>query len=187
MHTYLFIYGTLHPDRAPREIAAATRRLVSIGPATIHARLYISSATTPAPSSTRPPHPSLASYSPYPTPPLSPRSTPTRTSAPRILPTASISVSKPPPLFLTVRPTPVRSTSTTAKCLTKSLCDALFSAAALPKRKRGGGIIPRLCPAPPASNLQSCAQLLPRPHCQHSQIPLRRCHYDAELLMQQLE
>ncbi len=40
MHTYLFIYGTLHPDRAPREIAAATRRLVSIGPATIHARLY---------------------------------------------------------------------------------------------------------------------------------------------------
>ena len=36
----LFIYGTLHPDRAPREIAAAVRRLTSIGPATIRARIY---------------------------------------------------------------------------------------------------------------------------------------------------
>lgn len=36
----LFIYGTLHPSRAPREIAHAARRLTSIGPATIHARLY---------------------------------------------------------------------------------------------------------------------------------------------------
>jgi gamma-glutamylcyclotransferase (GGCT)/AIG2-like uncharacterized protein YtfP len=36
----LFIYGTLHPDRAPREIAAVARRLTSIGRATIRARLY---------------------------------------------------------------------------------------------------------------------------------------------------
>jgi gamma-glutamylcyclotransferase (GGCT)/AIG2-like uncharacterized protein YtfP len=40
MPLLLFIYGTLHPDRAPREIAAATRRLTPIGPATIRARLY---------------------------------------------------------------------------------------------------------------------------------------------------
>jgi gamma-glutamylcyclotransferase (GGCT)/AIG2-like uncharacterized protein YtfP len=36
----LFIYGTLHPDRAAGEIAATARRLQSIGPATIRARLY---------------------------------------------------------------------------------------------------------------------------------------------------
>lgn len=36
----LFIYGTLHPNRAPRAIAAAARRLTSIGRATIRARLY---------------------------------------------------------------------------------------------------------------------------------------------------
>jgi gamma-glutamylcyclotransferase (GGCT)/AIG2-like uncharacterized protein YtfP len=35
MPALLFIYGTLHPDRAPREIAAAARRLIPIGPATI--------------------------------------------------------------------------------------------------------------------------------------------------------
>jgi len=40
MPTVLFIYGTLHPDRAPREIAAAARRLQPIGPATIQARVY---------------------------------------------------------------------------------------------------------------------------------------------------
>lgn len=40
MPTHLFLYGTLHPDRAPREIAAAARRLTLIGPATIHARVY---------------------------------------------------------------------------------------------------------------------------------------------------
>jgi gamma-glutamylcyclotransferase (GGCT)/AIG2-like uncharacterized protein YtfP len=40
MPSTLFIYGTLHPDRAPREIAAAARRLTPIGPATIRARLY---------------------------------------------------------------------------------------------------------------------------------------------------
>jgi gamma-glutamylcyclotransferase (GGCT)/AIG2-like uncharacterized protein YtfP len=40
MPTLLFIYGTLHPDCAPREIAAAARRLQPIGPATIHACLY---------------------------------------------------------------------------------------------------------------------------------------------------
>jgi len=38
--TLLFIYGTLHPDRAPREIAAAARRLTPLGPATIRARVY---------------------------------------------------------------------------------------------------------------------------------------------------
>lgn len=40
MPTLLFIYGTLHPDRAPAEIAAAARRLTSIGPATIRARIH---------------------------------------------------------------------------------------------------------------------------------------------------
>ena len=40
MSTLLFIYGTLHPDRAPSEIAAAARRLTPIGTATIHARIY---------------------------------------------------------------------------------------------------------------------------------------------------
>ena len=36
----LFIYGTLHPDRAPAEIAAVARRLTPLGPATIRARVY---------------------------------------------------------------------------------------------------------------------------------------------------
>ena len=36
----LFIYGTLHPDRAPAEIAPAARRLTSIGRGTIRARLF---------------------------------------------------------------------------------------------------------------------------------------------------
>jgi gamma-glutamylcyclotransferase (GGCT)/AIG2-like uncharacterized protein YtfP len=40
MATCLFIYGTLHPNRAPAEIAPVARRLISIGPATIRARLY---------------------------------------------------------------------------------------------------------------------------------------------------
>jgi gamma-glutamylcyclotransferase (GGCT)/AIG2-like uncharacterized protein YtfP len=40
MSTLLFIYGTLHPDRAPREIAAATSRLKSIGTATIRGTFY---------------------------------------------------------------------------------------------------------------------------------------------------
>jgi gamma-glutamylcyclotransferase (GGCT)/AIG2-like uncharacterized protein YtfP len=40
MATLLFIYGTLHPDRAPAEIAAAARRLTPIGPATIRGTLY---------------------------------------------------------------------------------------------------------------------------------------------------
>jgi gamma-glutamylcyclotransferase (GGCT)/AIG2-like uncharacterized protein YtfP len=40
MPTTLFIYGTLHPDRAPAEIAATARRLTPIGPATIRARIY---------------------------------------------------------------------------------------------------------------------------------------------------
>jgi gamma-glutamylcyclotransferase (GGCT)/AIG2-like uncharacterized protein YtfP len=40
MPALLFIYGTLHPDRAPREIAAAARRLISAGPATIRGHRY---------------------------------------------------------------------------------------------------------------------------------------------------
>jgi gamma-glutamylcyclotransferase (GGCT)/AIG2-like uncharacterized protein YtfP len=40
MPALLFVYGTLHPARAPREIAAAARRLKSIGPATIRGTLY---------------------------------------------------------------------------------------------------------------------------------------------------
>ena len=40
MPILLFIYGTLHPDRAPRAIAHAARRLASIGPATICGRVY---------------------------------------------------------------------------------------------------------------------------------------------------
>ncbi len=40
MPTLLFIYGTLHPDHAPREIAAAARRLTSAGRATIRGRRY---------------------------------------------------------------------------------------------------------------------------------------------------
>ena len=40
MPTLLFIYGTLHPDRAPAEIAATARRLVPHARGTIRARLY---------------------------------------------------------------------------------------------------------------------------------------------------
>jgi gamma-glutamylcyclotransferase (GGCT)/AIG2-like uncharacterized protein YtfP len=40
MPTLLFLYGTLHPDRAPAEIAHAARRLTLIGPAAIRARVY---------------------------------------------------------------------------------------------------------------------------------------------------
>jgi gamma-glutamylcyclotransferase (GGCT)/AIG2-like uncharacterized protein YtfP len=40
MSALLFIYGTLHPDRAPREIAAAARRLKSVGPATIRGHRF---------------------------------------------------------------------------------------------------------------------------------------------------
>ena len=40
MPTRLFIYGTLHPDRAPREIAPIARRLTPIARGTIRARLY---------------------------------------------------------------------------------------------------------------------------------------------------
>ncbi len=36
----LFVYGTLHPERAPAEIAAVVRRLRPIGPGTIRARLH---------------------------------------------------------------------------------------------------------------------------------------------------
>lgn len=39
MPLLLFIYGTLHPRRAPREIAPIARRLKSLGPATIRGRL----------------------------------------------------------------------------------------------------------------------------------------------------
>ena len=40
MPDLLFIYGTLHPDRAPAEITAAARRLIPHGRGTIRARLY---------------------------------------------------------------------------------------------------------------------------------------------------
>ena len=40
MSELLFIYGTLHPDRAPGEIASVVRRLTSVGRATVHARLF---------------------------------------------------------------------------------------------------------------------------------------------------
>jgi gamma-glutamylcyclotransferase (GGCT)/AIG2-like uncharacterized protein YtfP len=36
----LFIYGTLHPDRAPAEIADAARGLRPVGPGTIRGKLY---------------------------------------------------------------------------------------------------------------------------------------------------
>jgi gamma-glutamylcyclotransferase (GGCT)/AIG2-like uncharacterized protein YtfP len=39
MRELLFIYGTLHPDRAPAEIADAVRRLAPVGPATIRGTL----------------------------------------------------------------------------------------------------------------------------------------------------
>lgn len=38
--TTLFIYGTLHPDRAPAEIAHAVSRLIPQGRGSIRARLY---------------------------------------------------------------------------------------------------------------------------------------------------
>jgi gamma-glutamylcyclotransferase (GGCT)/AIG2-like uncharacterized protein YtfP len=40
LNDLLFIYGTLHPDRAPREIAATVRTLQPLGPATIRGKLY---------------------------------------------------------------------------------------------------------------------------------------------------
>ena len=40
MPNHLFLYGTLHPDRAPAEIAPAARRLQPIGRGTIRALLY---------------------------------------------------------------------------------------------------------------------------------------------------
>jgi gamma-glutamylcyclotransferase (GGCT)/AIG2-like uncharacterized protein YtfP len=40
MPALLFIYGTLHPDRVPSEIAAAARRLTSAGHATIRGHRY---------------------------------------------------------------------------------------------------------------------------------------------------
>ena len=40
MPQYLFVYGTLHPDRAPAEIAHAVRHLREIGPATLRGTRY---------------------------------------------------------------------------------------------------------------------------------------------------
>jgi gamma-glutamylcyclotransferase (GGCT)/AIG2-like uncharacterized protein YtfP len=40
MELPLFIYGTLHPERAPASIAPTARLLRSLGRATIHGRLY---------------------------------------------------------------------------------------------------------------------------------------------------
>jgi gamma-glutamylcyclotransferase (GGCT)/AIG2-like uncharacterized protein YtfP len=34
----LFVYGTLHPDRAPASIAATVRRLIFVGPAIIRGK-----------------------------------------------------------------------------------------------------------------------------------------------------
>jgi len=39
MPELLFVYGTLHPDRAPAEIASVARTLTPIGPATIRGTL----------------------------------------------------------------------------------------------------------------------------------------------------
>lgn len=36
----LFVYGTLHPDRAPSEIADAVRQFRSVGEGTIRGRIY---------------------------------------------------------------------------------------------------------------------------------------------------
>jgi hypothetical protein len=36
----LFVYGTLHPDRAPAEIRSVARRLIPLGPATILGTLH---------------------------------------------------------------------------------------------------------------------------------------------------
>jgi gamma-glutamylcyclotransferase (GGCT)/AIG2-like uncharacterized protein YtfP len=40
MPALLFIYGTLHPDRAPAEIASAAHRLIPHARGTIRAHLY---------------------------------------------------------------------------------------------------------------------------------------------------
>jgi len=40
MPQHLFVYGTLHPDRAPAEIAASIRKLRLVGPGTIAGTLY---------------------------------------------------------------------------------------------------------------------------------------------------
>ena len=40
MPQYLFVYGTLHPDRAPTEIAHAVRPFRELGPATLRGTRY---------------------------------------------------------------------------------------------------------------------------------------------------
>ncbi|HEX9199995.1 MAG TPA: gamma-glutamylcyclotransferase family protein [Acidobacteriaceae bacterium] len=40
MSEHLFVYGTLHPSRAPREIAGVARKLTHVGHGTIRGRLY---------------------------------------------------------------------------------------------------------------------------------------------------
>ncbi len=40
MPQHLFVYGTLHPDRAPAEIAHAVRQLRELGPGTMRGTLY---------------------------------------------------------------------------------------------------------------------------------------------------
>ncbi len=40
MATDLFVYGTLHPDRAPAEIARVVKRLRLLGTGTIRGKLY---------------------------------------------------------------------------------------------------------------------------------------------------
>lgn len=41
MSERLFVYGTLHPARAPAEIADAVGELQSLGPGTVRGRLYL--------------------------------------------------------------------------------------------------------------------------------------------------
>jgi gamma-glutamylcyclotransferase (GGCT)/AIG2-like uncharacterized protein YtfP len=40
MSQHLFVYGTLHPDRAPAEIAPAVRTLRELGPGTLRGTRY---------------------------------------------------------------------------------------------------------------------------------------------------
>ncbi len=40
MTTDLFVYGTLHPDRAPQEIARTVRTFRPVGPATMRGRVH---------------------------------------------------------------------------------------------------------------------------------------------------
>lgn len=169
MPSHLFIYGTLHPDRAPREIAEAARRLIPIGSATIRARIY--------------------NLGPYPGAILDDAAPPVAGTLFRVPDTVTLaqldayedyrpadpinslssSASKPSPPHPTASVTPAGSTSTTAKYKT---------------RVPGSEIRPSTQPhrlhrlLPPRPN---------RTHLQHDHIPLRRRHHQAKLFAQQFE